>query len=134
MKSFLYFMLTALLSWSLAACDEDNKKVPPSNSGSRPPPRTPLNCQPFQDFVVVYNSMRTQAPKLSLHGKPSERLAVASSLFTDYVMRSNMAAKLDSYGPDVQAQYLRYFYWIFNRDGFVRTRPGHPLTQFCSKE
>lgn len=138
MKKFAHLILACALCLVLGACDEDSEPTAPG-TGTQPAPAPqpvkPVNCTKFQDFYVVYTSMREQANLLIEQKSQTDRLVTASAIFAQHLMRSySAAASMRTYNAEVQQTYLKYFSWIFNADGLVLETPGHPQTKICLKK
>jgi hypothetical protein len=132
MKLLIKSILLISLGLSLAACPEqDSSSPPPQNGGSKPPPA--VSCTSFDDFYVIYLSIKEQTAVLNGVKDTIDRRVMASAIFTDRMLKSYTPPTMNTYSDKVQTQYLKYFNWIFNRDGSVRNKPDHPQTKLCLK-
>ena len=133
MKSALKILLTALLSVTLMACQEDESSAPDTRPGKGSgAPEPPVSCEKYVEFLEVFKSMKDHEVELSAQAGDGNRVALASALFAEK-LRNNYAAAsaMRDYSTDVQSRYLKYFSWIFTGDGHVRSSPAHPLSKHC---
>ncbi len=138
MKIVLKIALISFVSFMIIACHEKDSsgRAAPPISPERPiEPVQPINCQSFQDFNVLYQAMLSYGNRLEAQSRSADRIVIGSALFAEHLMRSYaLASKMNSYSKEVQAMYLRYFNWIFDSEGFVRSKPLHPQTNYCLRK
>lgn len=141
-------MRTQLVQILLAACailvfvgcdTREGSKPPavphPEDRAQPKPPNPGFNCDEFQQFYSTYVNMTEHKALLKAELEANNRLALASALLSDYLVRTYaIPASLRSNSSYALSIYLKLMNWIFTNEGNVRNRPEHPHTNNCLKE